>query len=271
MAKPQEELWTEKHADGGYSKNIFSVTSSTVLQEALITRLQTLPEGSSVLLPGCGSSRTLPHAIAKSCPNISKVEGIDFPDVIYKSLERPTDEDMQQEWFKKIMFSGTDVLLYAQSYSNLNRFDAVVPVNSTVAPSLRENLDLFRAFYAVTKPGGKLIGMVPTIEFSMGLSDPQKLKTSPLKTAFFMLTSPLMINKEEETLHPPGGLKQNLPSRGSLKAMLDKVGYEGAEIERIVLSDDNAQAFQAKAYGPFNPAEPVWEYLVEAHRPEVIV
>ena len=254
----QEEKWRDDYRKGDSSR-ILRTTPSTVLQRAIRRSLSDLPENSHLLIHGCGTDKIIPK-LAADFSNISKITGVDFKSVIEQREPAPENE----AWSQKFNAVGMDALNLHKEFPT--SFDAVLSISSLVAPRKADNWLLLKACFDATKPGGRFIGSVPTIEYSESLLKGNHYQGRPLTRWAAKALLRMGINSDEDTLSVLGNT-QNLPRTSSLVGMFAQVGYEDLTIKRLDLNDPAALAALKEAYGRFNADTPVFVNYVEAKKP----
>ena len=205
-----EDFWAERHADG-YA-GIFYVCPSTVLQDAVRIEIEKLPEGSNVLIHGAGTDNIMPQLVA-SFENVASVTVHDFPSVITQRAPLPANTEGQKTLNTKVSFLGMDG--HVLGTNQANEYDAILSINSFVAPTRGENLSLLRQAFCALLPQGRLIAMVPTVDFTRSLTNVGNLVTTDpmkiLKTAVAMVAVPGILDAKNDTLRA-GKVVQHYPS-----------------------------------------------------------
>jgi len=248
-AKSNQEIWADAY-EAGYADSVMSVTPSSVLQHAVQAELRGLPFGSTVLIHGNGADDIIPSLVAQFA-NVSSVVCMDFPEVIERArLAGEASDSADAELRSKISYEGMDARLLGQERPEA--FDCIIAINSIVAPSEAQNRQLLESCYAATKRKGILVGLFPTIDYSLNIIKTD-LRDQPWKRFLMGMT----VNAQAQTITSPSVGKQHFPNRLTLQSMIHDAGYGFPTISTLVLNDPAALRLQEQAYnkpisvGPF--------------------
>ncbi len=243
---PDEIYWERTHADG--YQDVYSITEDSGLRTRIINALLTGPH-KKILVPGCGSRGLLERDMADRLPHAQKITCTDFKNVV--SLPAAANKDI-----KKINYAGQDSRILHQRWKN--HFDAVVIVNSVLSPDHQENKDILTSCLQALKPGGKFIGLFPTVFCALDISyathTPEWRDTLDL---------------EQNTFHDPvQGVKQTFYSPLRLRQIFNATGYNLDQVEICYLDSPHFKEESERLYG-LRPEQDVvlYEHLVLAHRP----
>ena len=249
-----EDDWAAAHADG-YSKTVFSITPDPGVRdrtlEEIRTVLQAIPNSMPrILLPGCGSETILENDIAHKIQPRPLVLCTDFEAVVktaqYKNLQTPVIYEAR---------NSTDLGL-------VDAFDAVVVMNSVVAPTAAENNQMLVSFCEALTPGGALIGLFPTTFCALDVQ--LNIKSPAMKEA---LSSTLDLENGViiDTSHDA---RQYFYTPIQLKAALVAAGFEPQNIKMDIYFMDSPyfQGETSRLYGLTPEDPPIYELFVVARK-----
>lgn len=249
-----EDDWAAAHADG-YSKTVFSITPDSGVRERTLheirTILQSIPNSTPrILLPGCGSETVLENDIAQKIEPKPLVLCTDFEDVVKTAKHRNP---------------STSVIYEARNSKNLgfvDVFDAVIVMNSVVAPTVAENDRMLVSFCEALTPGGALIGLFPTTFCALDVQ--LNIKSHVMKEALSStldLENGLIIDTSHDA-------RQHFYTPIQLKAALVAAGFEPQNIKMDIYFMDSLyfQAEASKLYGLTPEDPPIYELFIVARK-----
>lgn len=242
----KEAYWEKTHEEG---YDVFSLTQDQKLRDRIVEELRDLPEGSEILLQGCGSLGILERDLADRLERCSRIVCNDFKHVVKIPEQKNRD-------VPRVTYNGMDSRNLGEQFPN--RFDAVVIVNSVIAETDEENLDILRACREALKPGGRVVGFFPSL-------------LCPLDIAAVSGNSKLgeVDLKKGQVSDPVQGVTETTYTSITLRQVLRKAGYVLDRVEIYYFDSDFFVEQAGKMYDLGDPEVPVYEHLVLAHKPQM--
>jgi SAM-dependent methyltransferase len=242
-APPQDEsdYWSDVH-EQGYDETVFSVTQDPAILGEVMGVLRREPTR-DILIPGCGSFVHLQQAIlTEMAPSLTSMVCTDF--------ERVAAQASRALQAPQIRFEGVPT----QDLPFSEQFDAAVVINSIVSADDALNRSMIRRIHAALRPGGRLIGLFPTVFTDVDL------------LSLGHDNQPVIDVRRNLIFESAQGVWQLAYSPLRLRLILREAGFELTQM-RIVFLESKAFMAQAEAqYGITDPDLPIWELLVEARR-----
>ena len=249
-----EEEWQKAHADG-YKDTVFSITPDQGVRDRTIQEIKhtltEIPAGMPrILLPACGTAGILERDIAKRISPQPQILCTDFQSVADLARARNTNA--------AIIYEGRD----SRDLGLNAAVDAVVVMNSVVAPEKADNDRMLKSFHKALVPGGALIGLFPTIFCALDVS--LTIKNPDIGKAIsgcIELEQGMIV----DTAHDA---RQAFYTPLQLRAALLEAGFMPQDIKMDILFMDSPyfQAETTRLYGLQPEDPPIYELFITARK-----
>jgi SAM-dependent methyltransferase len=246
-AYDREAYWEQTH-EGGYD-TVFSVTDDPALRQTIINELGKQSDPGKILIPGCGSKAILEQDIAARLAGCKGIVCTDFNKVVAIARKRNTNPAIKYMARNSVRLGLKD------------KFDAVVIVNSIVSDSDIENREILASCYDALKPGGKLVGLFPTVfctaDLALTTQEPEWLD---------YYTKNVDLTSFSET-EPKQGIKQIFYPPMLLRHIVKEAGFSDVTMGVHFFDSDHFRQEAERLYGIKDPDVNIYEFLVTARKP----
>lgn len=227
----EREYWAGEHKRG---YEVLSLSDAPSIRNRICDSVKShilghLAGNAKILVAGCGTSTELELALSEELPTADIVCG-DFPKVVAIAEKNfAKARDALPGDYSNIRYKPVD----STSITARGHYDIIITVNSVLSSKHATNQKIMENFCAALKPGGKVIGLFPTIaalsdiESVTGKKHPHKIDKD--RNAFFEETQGV-----EQILYSPLRFRHLAVSAGFVVERLEILFFDSDDIAPAV-------------------------------------